>query len=224
MFTVKEKTASFDVDPQCSFTPLCPDELPVSGGDEIADELNRQAGYAAYRVASKEDHPAAAPWITTDPSAVMTPVEGDHPNLDVKWPAHCVVGTKGNMLIPGLPDEDAYDLVVRKGVDPEKHPYGSCFHDLACTESTGAIEWLRERLVDTVIVGGLATDFCMKTTALQLSAAGFRVIVNLGACRSVNPATLEDDLAQMRLAGVETIQSANELKSSALLQPTDPSG
>ena len=215
MFTDKEKTASFDVDPQRGFTPLCPDELPITSGNEIADELNRQAEYAVYRVASKEDHPATAPWITTDPSAVMTPVEGDYPNLDVKWPAHCVVGTEGNKLIPGLPDEDAYDLVVRKGIDPEKHPYGSCFHDLACTESTGAIEWLRERLIQTVIVGGLATDFCMKTTALQLREAGFRVIVNLGACRSVNLATLEDDLAQMHNAGIETIQSANELTSSA---------
>ena len=215
MFTDKEKTASFDVDPQRGFTPLCPKELPVTGGDEIADELNQQADFAACRVVSKEDHPAVAPWITTDPNAVMTPVEGDHPNLDVKWPAHCVVGTEGNRLIPGLPDEDVYDLVVRKGFDPEKHPYGSCFHDLAGTESTGTIEWLRERLIETVIVGGLATDFCMKTTALQLSEAGFRVIVNLGACRSVNPATLEDDLAQMHHAGIKTIQSANELETSA---------
>ena len=214
MFIVKGKTASFDVDPQRGFTPLCPNELPVDGGDEVTDELNRQAEYAAYRLVSKEDHPVDAPWITTNPNAVMTPVEGDYPNLDVKWPAHCVVGTEGNKLIPGLPDEDAYGLVVRKGVDPEKHPYGACYHDLAGVESTGAIEWLREHLVETVIVGGLATDFCMKTTALQLSAAGFRVIVNLGACRSVNLATLEDDVAQMHHAGIETIQSANELQNS----------
>lgn len=224
MFINREKTASFDVDPQRGFTPLCPKELPVIGGDEIADELNQQAAFATYRVVSKEDHPAAAPWVTTDPDAVMTPVEGDYPNLDVKWPAHCVVGTEGNKLIPDLPDEDAYDLVVRKGIDPEKHPYGSCFHDLSGTESTGAIEWLQEHLIETVIVGGLATDFCMKTTALQLSEAGFRVIVNLGACRSVNPATLEEDLAQMHRAGIEIIQSANELKTSSCSQPTDPAG
>jgi nicotinamidase/pyrazinamidase len=69
-------------------------------------------------------------------------------------------------------------------------------------------------LIETVIVGGLATDFCMKTTALQLREAGFRVIVNLGACRSVNLASLEDDLEQMHNAGIETIQSANELETS----------
>lgn len=215
MLTAKKTTASFDVDPQRGFTPLCPQELPISGGDEIADELNRQAEFAAYRLVSKDEHPAAAPWMTSDAGAVMTPVEGDHPNLDVLWPAHCVVGTEGNKLIPGLPDEAAYDLVVLKGVDPEKHPYGACYHDLAGTESTGAIEWLRERGVETVIVGGLATDYCMKTTALQLGSAGFRVIVNLGACRSVNPATLDDDLIQMRAAGIEIIPCAEALQTLA---------
>lgn len=214
MLIEKEKTASFDVDPQRGFTPLCPDELPIPGGDEIAPELNAQAAFTLYRVVSKDQHPAEAPWVTTDPKQVMTPVEGDHPNLDVKWPSHCVAGSEGNRLIPGLPEEDTYDLVINKGVDPEKHPYGACYHDLANTESTGVIEWLRERKIETVVVGGLATDYCMKTTALQLSEAGFRVIVNLAACRSVNPATLEDDLAQMRRAGITTIQSAKELKTS----------
>lgn len=211
----KEKTASFDVDPQRGFTPLCPNELPIDGGDEIFDELNKQAEYAAWRLVSKDEHPIEAPWITTDANQVLTPVEGDYPNLDVKWPPHCVVGTEGNQLIPGLPDEDDYDLVIRKGVDPEKHPYGACYHDLLGVESTGAIEWLQERGVETVLVGGLATDYCMKTTALQLARAGFRVIVNLAACRSVNPETLDDDLAQMRAAGIEIIASADALQSNA---------
>ena len=207
----KQYIASFDVDPQRGFTPLCPNELPILGGDEIVDELNRQASCATYRLVSKDDHPAEAPWVTNDAAAVLTPVEGDYPDLDVKWPAHCVVGTEGNRLIPGLPEESAYDLVVRKGVDPHKHPYGACYHDLADSESTGVIEWLREREVQTMIVGGLATDFCMKTTALQLRAAGFRVIVNLGACRSFNPNSLDDDLAQLRAAGIELVQNAGEL-------------
>jgi nicotinamidase/pyrazinamidase len=214
MFVEKEKTASFDVDPQRGFTPLCPKELPIAGGDEIAGELNEQANYATCRVVSKDQHPAEALWVTDDPNQVLTPVEGDYPNLDVKWPAHCVAGTEGNRLIPGLPDEDAYDLVVHKGVDPEKHPYGACYHDLASSESTGVIEWLRQRNIETVIVGGLATDYCMKTTALQLKAAGFKVIVNLGACRSVKPATLDADQTEMRRAGIYIIQSASELQSS----------
>jgi len=210
----KEVTASFDVDPQRGFTPLCPNELPVAGGDEIADELNRQATFARYRLVSKDNHPAAAPWITTDPAQILSPVEGEHPNLDVKWPPHCVVGTEGNRLIPGLPDEADYDLVIGKGSDPEKHPYGACYHDLADTESTGAIEWLQQQGIETVIVGGLATDYCMKTTALQLAKAGFRVVVNIAACRSVDPTTIDNDIAEMKKAGIEMIDSAAELSEA----------
>ena len=211
---VKAQTASFDVDPQRGFTPLCPDELPVVGGDAIADELNRQAGFAAWRLVSKDNHPADAPWRTDDPARVLTPVPGDYPNLDVLWPAHCVVGTEGNRLIPGLPDEADYDLVVGKGSDPEKHPYGACYHDLAETESTGAIEWLREHGVTTVLVGGLATDYCMKTTALQLKQAGFAVIVNLAACRGVDPASTDAVVAQLKAAGVDIVASAAELQGA----------
>ncbi len=211
---VKNKTASFDVDPQRGFSPLCPEELPVAGGDEIAEELNRQAEHASYRLVSKDDHPVQAPWMTTDPAKILTPVTGNYPNLDMMWPAHCVVGTPGNRLIPGLPFEKDYDLVISKGSDPLKHPYGACYHDLLETESTGAIEWLQRHGVETILVGGLATDYCMMTTALQLKKAGFEVIVNLAACRSVNPATLLDDLEEMRGAGITITCSAAELQST----------
>ena len=57
----RAKTASFDVDPQRGFTPLCPNELPVVGGDQIAAELNTQAEFASARLVSKDCHPAEAP-------------------------------------------------------------------------------------------------------------------------------------------------------------------
>ena len=69
------------------------------------------------------------------------------------------------------------------------HPYGACFHDLQDRLSTGAIEFLRANGVSTVLVGGLATDYCVCTTALQLRRAGFEVIVNLGACRGITEQT-----------------------------------
>lgn len=207
----KTKTVSLDVDPQRGFTPLCPDELPVAEGDQIAGELNAQAEYAAFRVVSQEDHPAQAPWVATSPDQMMTPVEGDYPNLDVKWPSHCVVGTEGNLLIPGLPALEDYDLVVRKGFDPLKHPYGACYHDLAENESTGLIEWLREQSVTSLIVGGLATDYCVKTSVLQLCRAGFRVIVNLAGCRGVAAGTSEAAIVEMREAGVELADSSADL-------------
>lgn len=212
MINVKrEKTASFDVDPQLGFTPLCPDELPVAQGHLIADELNAQAALAGYRIVSKDCHPAEAPWVTHDPEEIMTPVEGDYPGLDVKWPPHCVVGTEGNRLIPGLPEENSYDMVVEKGTDPLNHPYGACYHDLAEKQSTGVIDWLKRQGVEEIIVGGLATDYCVKNTVLQLLRAGFGVIVNLGACRGVDKKTSSAAIDEMRKSGARTITSSQEL-------------
>ncbi len=210
----KHTTASFDIDPQCGFTPLCPDELPVDEGDQIAAELNRQALFADFRLVSKDCHPAAAPWVAQTPEEIMTPVAGDYPGLDIKWPPHCVIGTEGNRLIPGLPEESDYDLVIEKGLDPLQHPYGACYQDLAETESTGAIEWLRSRQVETVIVGGLATDYCVKTSVLQLLRAEFRVIVNLAGCRGVAAETTRTAVEDMRSAGAVLIDSSVELVST----------
>ena len=210
----KQRTASFDVDPQRGFTPLCPNELPVQGGDEIAGELNAQAAFASARLVSKDCHPAEAPWVTHTAEEVMQPVEGNYQNLDVKWPPHCVVGTEGNRLIPGLPDETAYDLIIEKGQDPLMHPYGACFQDLVERRSTGAIEWLRERGIDTVLLGGLATDYCVKTTGLQLLKAGFRVILNQAGCRGVAEETSLQALDDLRRAGAEIVQSSSELAAA----------
>jgi len=204
-------TASFDVDPQCGFTPLCPDELPIKEGNLIADELNAQSVFASFRIVSKDCHPAQAPWIAESAEQIMTPVEGEYPNLDIKWPAHCIVGTLGNSLIPGLPDENQYDVVIEKGTDPLKHPYGACYHDLAEQEHTGILEWLQKRKVKTVIVGGLATDFCVKTTVLQLSAAGFKVILNLAACRGVAVESTQQACQLMKDKGVKIVTSSAEL-------------
>jgi len=208
----KSLTASFDVDPQCGFTPICPDELPIVEGDSIADELNAQADFAKFRVVSKDCHPAKAPWIANSAEEVMSPVEGDYPNLDIKWPLHCAVGTKGNKLIPGLPEESRYDFVVEKGIDPLMHPYGACYHDLGESEDTGVIEWLLKQKIHTVIVGGLATDYCVKTTVLQLCKAGFEVIVNLAACRGVNSETTNIACKEMQDAGVILITNSQELE------------
>lgn len=207
----KSATASFDVDPQRGFTPLCPEELPVNEGNLIADELNAQAQFARYRLVSKDCHPAQAPWIANSPEEIMTPVTGEYASLDIKWPAHCVIGTEGNRLIPGLPSENDYDLLITKGSDPVKHPYGTCYHDLAESESTGAIEWLHKRKIKAVIVGGLATDYCVKTTVQQLCRAGFRVIVNLAACRGVGSESTQTACTEMRTAGAELIANSAEL-------------
>ena len=207
----KAQIAAFDVDAQYTFTPVCPDELPVAGGDEIALELNAQAQFAQYRLGSKDAHSLKALWLATPTAPVFSPVAGI--NMDVRWPAHAVVGTRGFELLDTLPKPSEYDYFVWKGVEPDMHPYGACFHDLQDRLSTGAIEFLLQRGVSTVLVGGLATDYCVCTTALQLRRAGFEVIVNLGACRGITPETCAQAEEKLRLSGVRLIGSATELQA-----------
>ena len=180
----KDNTASIDVDCQKGFTPLCPDELPVPDGHSIVGELNAQAELACIRVCSKDWHSENALWVTTPEHPMLSRID-NKPNLDVYWNRHCIAGTRGAELLDGL-SEDTYDFVVYKGMEIDKHPYGACYHDLAEKKSTGLIEFLKFNKIDHVIVGGLALDYCVITTAIQLSKH-FLVTVNLKACRAIDP-------------------------------------
>ncbi|WP_325891135.1 nicotinamidase [Grimontia sp. NTOU-MAR1] len=204
--------ASIDVDPQKTFTPICPGELPVDGGDKIAPALNEQAKKASFRVLTKDAHPVNAVWVVDSHNKMLAPLE--HANADLTWVSHAVPGTEGFEIIPGLPDVTEYDHVIWKGVEPDLHPYGACFHDIQEKLSTGLIEWLKAKEVTTVLVGGLATDYCVKTTAMQLKMYGdFDVWVNLEACRGITEETTETGCAQMRDAGIHVIATLEEFRA-----------
>ena len=197
----KAQIAAFDVDAQYTFTPVCPDELPVTGGDEIAFELNAQAKLAQFRLGSKDAHSLKAKWLATASAPAFSPVDGL--NMDIRWPAHAVVGTRGFELLDTLPKPSDYDYFVWKGVEPDMHPYGACFHDLQDRLSTGAIEFLRSRSVSTVLVGGLATDYCVAYSALDAVKAGLNVTVDVSACRAIDlGGSLAKMVEEMRDSGV----------------------
>jgi nicotinamidase/pyrazinamidase len=208
-FAKERVVASFDVDAQNCFTPVCPAELPVPEGDAIVEELNAQAALADIRVGSKDAHSPNALWVATEDAPQFTPVEGR--DVDIRWNIHAVPGTKGFELLAGLPHPADYDFFVWKGIEPDMHPYGACYHDLANTKSTGVIEWLRARKVQDIIVGGLATDYCVKNTVLQLLGAGFGVVVNLGACRGIAADTVQEAMENMGAAGAQFVSSHRDI-------------
>ena len=191
----KSKIASFDIDAQNSFTPLCPDELPITDGDQIVDALNTQAQFASLRIGSKDAHHPQAIYIAKDQESAYQSL--NHPQADYLWPHHAIVGSKGFELIKGLPAIIDYDYFIWKGVELDMHPYGACYHDLNETMSTGIIEFLKIHDISTVITGGLATDYCVCTTVLQLRRAGFDVVVHLAACRGVDTKTTEQAIDDM---------------------------
>lgn len=205
------KIASFDVDAQKGFTPLCPNELPVPEGDAIVPALNQLAARAQLRIGSKDAHSPQAAWVVPEHEQMLQPLP--LANADLTWVSHCVPGTPGFELLDGLPAPLDYDYFVWKGVEPDLHPYGACYHDLAEKRSTGVIEFLRQNGVDLVLVGGLALDYCVKTTALQLRRAGFEVIVHLPACRAIASETAKTACLAMREQGITLAASLEQLDS-----------
>lgn len=210
---VRGKIAALDVDAQKCFTNICPNELPVPEGESIVAALNRQARLAAVRIGSKDAHPAGAIWEADTENPPLSVIEGR--NVDVRWPRHGVPGTVGFQLLPGLPEPTEYDFFVWKGVEPDMHPYGCCYHDLSEQLSTGVIEFLKTRQIETVLVGGLAFDYCVKTSALQLVRAGFQVIVNKSATRSLSPESGLLAAQEMTAAGITIVDDIDQLQLSA---------
>lgn len=205
----KMNTASFDVDAQNCFTPVCPDELPVPEGNNIVSELNAQAQFCRVRVGSKDAHSPQAIWAANADQPQFSPVDGE--NVDIRWNMHGVPGTKGFELIEGLPKYSDYDFFVWKGIELDAHPYGACYQLLDDTLSTGVIEYLKCNEVSSVIVGGLATEFCVKLTVLQLIRGGFKVIVNLAACRGIEQDAVAIAIQELNDAGAVIINSTNDL-------------
>lgn len=202
---------SLDIDAQKTFTPLCPQELPIIEGDQIVEELNAQAKLADLRVMTKDAHSPSAVWIKQDPALNTTPAP--FVNAPHYWVSHAIVGSYGFELLDGLPKETDYDFCVWKGVSPDLHPYGACYHDFQEKLSTGLIEWLRDKKAKTLIVGGLATDYCVKTSIMQLVGKGdWQIILNLAACRGIAADTTKAALDEMQKAGVIILENALKIK------------
>ncbi|MFA3790026.1 isochorismatase family protein [Aliiglaciecola sp. SL4] len=209
---MKSKIASINVDPQKGFTPICPDELPVNEGDKIVPELVAQNALADFIIGSSDAHCEQALFRVEKDEDQFKPLE--YADTDCTFKMHCRPGTIGFELLDGLPAATEYDFFVWKGVAPELHPYGACYHDLAEKLSTGVIEYLVFNNVDTVIVGGLATDFCVATTAIQLqNSRHFNVALNLAACRGINPDGVKEQIEIMKTKGITILENSHEVKT-----------
>ncbi len=103
--------------------------------------------------------------------------------LQTAWPDHCVQGTIGAEMV-SLLDHHHIDHVVRKGMDREIDSY-SGFFDNGKRRSTGMAEYLRKEQIVSVAVMGLATDYCVKFTAIDAAEQGFQTTVILDGCRGV---------------------------------------
>ncbi len=204
-------TASLFVDPQNGFTPLCPNELPVTDGNNIVTALNEQLKYARLKACSKDAHNIQAVWVANENQKQYSPVNNQE-DVDVCWNAHCMVGTYGFELLEGLPKVKEYDYFVWKGIELNLHPYGACYHDFSEKLSTGLIEYFTDNSIRNVIVGGLATEYCVKLSAIQLSKY-FNVFINLEGCRGITSEGVEKAIVEMQSHGIVIVKTLTEVET-----------
>lgn len=178
--------------------------LAVPGGEELVALINRLQSTFDLIVATQDWHPA-------DHGSFAANHPGKQPGetivLDglsqVLWPVHCVENTPGADFAPGL-DRTRWARVFQKGTERAIDSY-SGFFDNGHLRATGLGEYLRARGATDVCVVGLATDYCVKFTALDARTLGFHVTLLADACRGVELRAGDGDRAveEMRAAGVE---------------------
>lgn len=187
--------------------------LAVDGGADVAarlsDFIDAEGGEFDHIVATQDWH--------IEPGTHFS----DTPDYRHSWPVHCVAETRGSQFHPEL-DTENVEAVFRKGqfeaaysgfegvLAPEDEvPTGEqklgTLDDLAPEDPVTLDDWLREREVDEVAVVGLATDFCVRATALDAVAAGYSTAVLLSYTRGVHPDGVETALKELEDAGVELV-------------------
>jgi nicotinamidase/pyrazinamidase len=182
--------------------------LAVSGGGEITAALNALAARFAREggrvIATADWHPPGhCSFASSHPGRkagdlVSLPGIGEQ----VLWPDHCVQGSEGAAFYDRL-DLRPVNLILRKGFRPDLDSYSAFFENDKATP-TGLDGFLRGLGIKNVVLGGLATDYCVFFSAMDALKLGYRTTVLLDAVRSVGfpEGSVERALADMKAAGI----------------------
>lgn len=187
-FSIEAGDALIVVDVQNDFCPG--GALAVSDGDRVVPVINALTPRFGQVVFTRDWHPPEH-CSFADPAQFV----------DKSWPVHCVANSAGAAFHPDLYIPEAA-LIVSKGTAPDREAYSGF-------EGTSLANDLRIRKVQRVIVCGLATDYCVKATALDALAEGFEVVVIEDGCRAVDnpPGTGAAALREMASQGVNFVNS-----------------
>lgn len=182
---------------------FCPGgALAVAGGDQVVPLINAMLDDFAVVVLTQDWHPANhASFAAEHPGAApFSQVQMPY-GPQTLWPTHCVQGTGGAGFHAALRLDPA-QLVIRKGFRPQIDSY-SAFFENDRTTTTGLDGYLRARGVRSVVLAGLATDYCVAYSALDAARLGYDVTVRLDAARAIDlGGSLASMLEAMRAAGV----------------------
>ncbi|NLE40158.1 MAG: bifunctional nicotinamidase/pyrazinamidase [Pirellulaceae bacterium] len=177
--------------------------LAVPEGDAILPRVNRLIEVFPLVVATQDCHPADHVSFARTHGRRVGEVIRVGGVEQILWPVHCVEGTPGVELAPGL-NKERIAKIIAKGTDREIDSY-STFFDNEHRRATGLDEFLRSRGVRRVYLCGLATDYCVKFSALDAARLGYETFVVLDACRGIDasPGDVDRAVARMTAAGVK---------------------
>jgi nicotinamidase/pyrazinamidase len=169
--------------------------LPVEGGAEVALRISERLRHEqdAFPSERRYDVVVATRDHHIDPGSHFS----DHPDFVDSWPPHCVVGTEGAAFHPNL-DPQPFDAVFLKG----EHAAAYSGFEGKTFDGRPLAQWLRDCDVSEVDICGVATDYCVRATALDAIREGFRARVLIELVAGVAPATSAAAVADMRTAGV----------------------
>ena len=206
------KRALIMVDVQNDFMPG--GALPTVHGDEVVPVLNALQRRFELVVATQDWHPPDhGSFASNHPGRKPGEVIDLNGLSQILWPDHCVQHSRGAELHRDL-DRSRIDRIVRKGTDPAIDSY-STFFDNGRRKSTGLEDYLRERHITDVYLGGLATDYCVLWSARDAVSLGFRTYVVSDACRGVElqPGDIERAFEEMRSLGVNVLPASRVVEA-----------
>ncbi|MBW4707003.1 bifunctional nicotinamidase/pyrazinamidase [Roseobacter sp. YSTF-M11] len=182
---------------------FCPGgALAVPEGDAVVGSINALMAEADAVVLTQDWHPAGHSSFASSHDEKSPYDLIDMPyGPQVLWPDHCIQGSLGAQFHPDL-HADRADLIIRKGYNPAIDSY-SAFFENDHTTPTGLEGYLRTRDIDTLLMVGLALDFCVHFSAVDAARLGFNVTVPENMCRAIDlDGSLASARAAMQAAGV----------------------
>jgi nicotinamidase/pyrazinamidase len=203
----RSRDALVVVDLQHDFLPG--GALAVREGDEVVAPIARLAPAFETVVATQDFHPRGhVSFASAHPGKKPYDAVGLPFGTQELWPDHCVQGTPGAQLHPGLPDR-AVTLVLRKGTRRDVDSY-SAFRENVGRDgkrlATGLAAWLEARGLERLFLCGLARDFCVKWSAIDAAASGFETYLVDDLTRAVFPDRRAEVDAELASAGVKVIR------------------
>jgi len=191
------------VDIQGDFTELKNGSMAVEGTDEAyikaAEENTRRLHEASFPIYATQDwHPADhISFYTNHQGKKALDVIQLHGKEQVLWPPHCVQNTPGAEI---LLDQKLFKAVVRKGMDRRYDSYSGLQDDGG--KKTEMDRLLKKDGIAKLVVFGIATDYCVRATALDGKAAGYNVVLIKTLCRGVAPDTSRKAIEEMKARGI----------------------